>query len=199
MSQEIPLSLSDSLGFQHAYEDNGSTVANSMNGDDAFELFQNEQVVDVFGDINMDGTGTCWEYSFGWAHRKDGTGPDGASFVEDNWIYSGVDAYSSEDILNDDADNPYPAQQCFTTGIALADFGEEILVYPNPAGAEIFFKTDLDVQEVVLSNVLGQQIIQIKNPGNQGRINLSNLSNDIYFLSFIVDYTLWTEKIIIQK
>jgi hypothetical protein len=187
------------FGFSADFEDNGSTVANTMNGDDAFELFQNEQVVDVFGDINMDGTGTAWEYSFGWAHRKDGTGPDGSTFVEDNWLYSGVDAYSSEDILNDDATNPYPTQQCYTTGTVLVDFSADILVYPNPAGTEIFFETDLEVQSIILTNVLGQRVLQLDNVDQQRRINVAGLSNDVYFLSFIVHNKLWTEKIMIQK
>ncbi len=187
------------FGFSAAFEDNGATVANSMNGDDAFELFQNEQVIDVFGDINMDGTGTAWDYANGWAHRIDGTGPDGTTFVEENWTYSGVDAYAGDEILNDDATNPYPAQQCFTTGIELIDLGEEIFVYPNPASSEIFFQTNLEVQEIILTNVLGQLIMHINHPGNQRRINVSNLSSDVYFISFIVDHKLWTEKIIIQK
>ncbi len=34
-----------------------SSSAASINGDDAIELFQNGVLVDVFGDVNVDGTG----------------------------------------------------------------------------------------------------------------------------------------------
>lgn len=72
----------------------------AINGDDAVELFHDptgaftgdETVIDVFGDINTDGSGEPWDYLDGWAYRNNGTGPDGSTFVLDNWSFSGVDA-----------------------------------------------------------------------------------------------------------
>ena len=64
----------------------------SINGDDAIELFMNGAVVDVFGDINVDGTGQPWEYLDGWANRVAGTGPDGTTFVIASWTFSGPNA-----------------------------------------------------------------------------------------------------------
>jgi plastocyanin len=52
----------------------GATSAAGFNGDDALELFMNGEVVDVFGDINVDGTGTSWEHTDGWVYRVNGTG-----------------------------------------------------------------------------------------------------------------------------
>ena len=63
----------------------------SINGDDAMELFEQGVVIDTFGDINVDGNGTTWEYLDGWAYRSCGSGPDGGVFVEANWTFSGVD------------------------------------------------------------------------------------------------------------
>ena len=62
----------------------------SINGDDALELFSGGVVIDTFGDINADGTGTPWEYADGWAYRTDSTGPEGATFTDSNWIFSGA-------------------------------------------------------------------------------------------------------------
>ncbi len=78
-----------------------------INGDDAVELFMNGSVVDVFGDINVDGNGTGWEYLDGWAYRINGTGPDGTTFVEDNWEYSGANAFDGE-ASNASAATPFP-------------------------------------------------------------------------------------------
>ncbi|MGC1472317.1 MAG: T9SS type A sorting domain-containing protein [Psychroserpens sp.] len=75
------------FGFDPDYTDGSMGI----NGDDAIELFQNGTVVDVFGDIDVDGNGEPWEYLDGWAYRVDGSGPDGNSFVVTNWTYSGVD------------------------------------------------------------------------------------------------------------
>jgi len=89
------------------------TTAMSINGDDAIELFESNQVIDVFGDINVDGNGEPWEYLDGWAYRRSGTGPDGETFVVSNWSYSGVDAL--QDIAtNSAAANPFPSCQYST-------------------------------------------------------------------------------------
>ena len=79
----------------------------SINGDDAIELFMNGVVVDVFGDVNTDGTGQPWEYLDGWAYRVDGTGIDGTTFVLGNWTYSGPNALDGE-TSNATAATPFP-------------------------------------------------------------------------------------------
>ncbi len=69
-----------------------SGTAVNVNGDDAIELFESGVVVDVFGDIDTDGTGEPWEYLDGWAYRVDETGPDGSTFNISNWTFSGINA-----------------------------------------------------------------------------------------------------------
>ena len=92
------------FGFAPNYTD-GS--APNINGDDAIELFQSGAVVDVFGDINVDGTGQPWEYMDGWAYRVDGTGPDGTTFTLANWSFSGPNALDGE-TSNATATTPFP-------------------------------------------------------------------------------------------
>ncbi|WP_223549548.1 DUF5689 domain-containing protein [Aestuariivivens sp. NBU2969] len=69
-----------------------TTSAMGINGDDAIELFFNGSVIDTFGDINVDGTGTGWDYLDGWTYRNNDTGPDGSTFILSNWSFSGPDA-----------------------------------------------------------------------------------------------------------
>jgi uncharacterized protein len=60
----------------------------NINGDDAIELFENGQVIDVYGNISYPsggGANELWNYLDGWAYRKDGTGPDGALFDISHW------------------------------------------------------------------------------------------------------------------
>ena len=45
----------------------------AVNGDDAVELFHKGSLVDAFGFVSVDGTGEAWDYSDGWAYRRDGT------------------------------------------------------------------------------------------------------------------------------
>ncbi|MGI9332926.1 MAG: ExeM/NucH family extracellular endonuclease [Gammaproteobacteria bacterium] len=81
--------------------------AASINGDDAIELFRDGAVVDVFGDINVDGTGQVWEYTDGWTYRIDGTGPGGTAFVPSSWTFSGVNSLDFE-TTNATAATPFP-------------------------------------------------------------------------------------------
>ncbi len=65
-------------------------------------------VVDVFGDIATDGSGTAWDYLDGWAYRNDGTGPDGSTFTIGNWTFSGINALEGG-TTNATVTSPFPA------------------------------------------------------------------------------------------
>jgi hypothetical protein len=53
----------------------------SQNGDDAIELFgPGGDVIDLFGDVNVDGTGEAWEYKDAWARRLDTVTSPNAAF-----------------------------------------------------------------------------------------------------------------------
>ncbi len=84
-----------------------ASSAASINGDDAIELFENNIVIDVFGEINHTGGALPWSYLDGWAYRNSGTGPDGTVFTIDNWTFSGENAF---DLVpnNGSAPNPFP-------------------------------------------------------------------------------------------
>lgn len=87
----------------------GGVSAAGHNGDDAIELFENGNVIDVFGDPNVDGTGTTWEYVDGWAYRNFGAMANGGTFDETNWSYSGPDALQdNSNSMNSQYANPFP-------------------------------------------------------------------------------------------
>ena len=69
--------------FEYVFQDD---LVN-QNGDDAVELFKGSDVIETFGDINIDGTGTFWEYTDSWAY-KDASGS--ATFGSGNWIFGGI-------------------------------------------------------------------------------------------------------------
>lgn len=99
----------ESSGFANYFgfaPDFVSASAASINGDDAIELFLDGELVDVFGDVNMDGTGEVWNYTDGWASRKPGSLPS-PSFEPADWIFSGPDALDGT-ATNAAAANPFP-------------------------------------------------------------------------------------------
>ncbi|MEM0996743.1 MAG: choice-of-anchor J domain-containing protein [Bacteroidota bacterium] len=73
------------FGFSTPYITNAMLI----NGDDAVELFKDSVVIDVFGDVNTDGTGESWEYLDGWAYRRPGQTPS-TTFTDTLWTYSGI-------------------------------------------------------------------------------------------------------------
>jgi predicted extracellular nuclease/endonuclease I len=91
------------------FEPDFTTGSAAINGDDAIELFCDGQVIDVFGDIGTDGTGTPWEYMDGWAYRNESTEPDGDVFTLDNWTLSGKNVLDGES-NNASASSPFPAK-----------------------------------------------------------------------------------------
>lgn len=91
------------------------TSSMGINGDDAIELFHDGNVVDTFGDINTDGSGTTWEYLDGWAYRAAGKTANGGTFKASNWTYSGINALDGVN-TNTDAATPFPAGTFTTEG-----------------------------------------------------------------------------------
>lgn len=92
------------FGFAPNYT-NGAAI--SINGNDVIVLYKNGVIVDVFGEIGVDGTGQPWEYMDGWAYRVNGTGPDGTTFVLNNWFFSGPNALDGE-TTNNTSKTPFP-------------------------------------------------------------------------------------------
>lgn len=80
----------------------GNLTALTGNGNDAYELFKNSTVIDVFGEQNENGVGQGWEYTDGWAYRKNYTFANGGVFIINEFTYSGTD------ILDDTENNTEP-------------------------------------------------------------------------------------------
>ena len=95
--------FNDFFGFFPHFEGGAANI----NGDDAIELFEFGQVIDVFGDIDTDGSGTVWDHLDGWAYRNDGVAANMGTFTPGNWTYSGINALDGE-ATNADAATPFP-------------------------------------------------------------------------------------------
>lgn len=95
------------FNFFGYYPEEADAWAGNVNGDDAIELFMNAAVIDVFGDINVDGTGTAWDYLDGWAYRINGSQPNNGLFDISEWTFSGINALDNE-TTNATALTPFP-------------------------------------------------------------------------------------------
>ncbi|MDX2361759.1 MAG: lamin tail domain-containing protein [Crocinitomicaceae bacterium] len=108
----------DSANFFTYFNEYPDYVASSpanINGDDAIELFHNGTVIDVFGDINTDGTGEAWEYLDGWAYRNTDALPNGGIWNIADWTFSGINVLDGM-ANNAVATTPFPINS-FSTSV----------------------------------------------------------------------------------
>lgn len=193
------------FGFPPTFVNNAANI----NGDDAIELFDNVvddgtgtgtfigDVIDTFGDINVDGTGEPWDHVDGWAYRTDDTGPDGATFALTDWIFSGIDANDGE-TSNSTAANPWPIGT-YERNLSIVDnFSNGFNLYPNPTSigvVTIQTKTNQPLQ-VSVFDVLGKQVISKTVLDNT--LNVSNLKSGIYLVQVTQEGSTSTKKLVIK-
>lgn len=103
------------FGTQATFEDNQANSSVAINGDDAVELFEDGVVIDVFGQIDLDGTGTVWDYLDGWAYRQSNTINNNGIWNPTEWIYSGVDATDGQ-VTNNNSVSVFPIGTFTTSG-----------------------------------------------------------------------------------
>jgi predicted extracellular nuclease len=139
VASEIPGFLSF-FGFEPDY----TSSAASINGDDAIELFCNGSVIDVFGDINVDGTGQPWDHLDGWAYRVSNTGPDGSAFTIANWTFSGINALDGE-LDNNTAAIPFPIGSYMRGGGPVETAPFVVGTSPNNGASGVALDSAIDI------------------------------------------------------
>ena len=123
----VATDTSNFISFFGQFPNNTDPTAGNVNGDDAIELFHNGVVIDVFGDINTDGSGEPWEYLDGWAYRNNYSLTNGGTFDIAQWTFSGINALDGE-TNNATANNPFPINSFISTPP-----GSQINWYSDPA------------------------------------------------------------------
>ena len=167
-----------------------------INGDDAIELFESGQVIDVFGDVDTDGSSEPWEYTDGWAYRNDDSGPDGSTFVLGNWTFSGTG--NLDGATNGVSASPFPIGTYSNILSTKENQIEGFSLYPNPT-KEAFVTISSDNRapmKVSVYDILGKQIIQRTITNN--RLNISNLNTGVYILRAEQNNAFTTRKLIIN-
>jgi hypothetical protein len=85
----------DQTGFNDFFENTITPLAINEqvaqnNGNDRVGIFNESDVlVDIFGEVDVNGSGEAWDYEDGWAYRKNFEGPV-ATFDANDWNFSGT-------------------------------------------------------------------------------------------------------------
>ena len=181
------------FGFVPTYTDG----VVSINGDDSIELYENGQIIDTFGDVNADGSGTDWDYLDGWAYRKANNGPN-ATFATTDWIYSGIDALDGES-TNATATTPFPLGSfTYSTASVRKDQIKGFNVFPNPVNnGKIWISTQSNAtKQVKVFDILGKQLITTDLVERE--FNISKLTSGIYILKVVQEGKIATRKLVVK-
>ncbi|MCZ6682029.1 MAG: hypothetical protein O7B26_02525, partial [Planctomycetota bacterium] len=102
------------------------------NGDDRYILTDTDDgsnLLDIYGELDVDGTGTAWEYMNGYAFRNAGANSGNlGTFIIGEWTIGGVDSLSGADDATDKQllqDNTTPSTHDFAAGCSGGAGGPE--------------------------------------------------------------------------
>ena len=110
------------FGFAPDYTDGAANI----NGDDAIELFLNGTVVDVFGDVNVDGTGQTWEYLDSYAYRNNSD--CSTTFSDSDWTFGGTNVLDGQsDYCQIVPQDPFNLGTCTTPSCGISALGNPSL------------------------------------------------------------------------
>ncbi len=171
-----------------------------INGDDSIELYENGQIIDVFGDVNKDGSGETWDYLDGWAYRKSNTGPEGTTFTSANWSYSGINGLEGG-TNNATATSPFPIGTYTNSTASTRDNSiEGFATYPNPITNKEFTisSSNSSLKNIVIFNVLGKRVLSTSFSGTKSTIDVSAVNSGIYILKVIENGKTATKKLVIR-
>lgn len=81
------------------------------------------------------------------------------------------------------------------------EFQNELVIYPNPARNNIYFKNSsiLQIEEVSFFNINGQMVLKENNFLASNGINISNLKSGVYFVLIKTKNQVFSKKLIIKS
>ena len=180
--------LSSYLGVCYQMFDVIIIASNAIdqNGNDAIELYKDSVVVQTFGDISVDGTGTPWEYLDSWAYR---TGSFSSSFNISAWTFGGVECTIGS-LTTQTSSCPYPFCATSNTENNLRDIF--LNIYPNPSNDIIYLNSEILVDNIRVIDALGKEVNGYS--FNNKILNVNALSSGIYFIQIEFNDVLFSQK-----
>ena len=75
-------------------------------------------------------------------------------------------------------------QPCYFVGLENSDIKQNIKIYPNPTRDILFISSGNEIKNIVITNIYGQKVYENFERGLNFELDLSNLSNNLYHISF---------------
>lgn len=75
-------------------------------------------------------------------------------------------------------------QPCYFVGLENPDINQNIKIYPNPTRDILFINSISEIKNIIITNIYGQIVYENYETGLNFELDLSNLSNNLYHISF---------------
>jgi predicted extracellular nuclease len=69
-----------------------------------------------------------------------------------------------------------------------------IKLYPNPAKVNIQWEANIKIEQMTISNLMGQEVIKVANPEANGQMNISQLPAGVYIIRMETKEGRWMQK-----
>ncbi len=182
--------------FGTGFSTGNASGAMFINGNDAIVLYENTLIIDVFGEPTVDGAGSAWDYTDGWAYRNANTGPS-TTFIPADWQLGNT--AELDGAINSGSSTAFPIKTYQNTlAISKQQLLDGFALYPNPlrGGLLNIQSPSNTVKNINIFDVIGQQVYHRNTTKNQ--INISNLNAGMYFVKVQQDGKIATRKLVVE-
>ena len=80
--------------------------------------------------------------------------------------------------------NTVTVQPCYFVGLENTNINQGIKIYPNPTSDILFISSSIEIKDIIITNIYGQIVYENYETGINFELDLSNLSNNLYHISF---------------
>lgn len=94
-----------------------------------------------------------------------------------------------------------PCNMTMITGTTkLENNSSSIAIYPNPVSTSLTIQSDVEIENILVHNTLGQAVINLNNiNSNITQVATNNLENGVYIISIISDGKIMTQQFQVMK
>ncbi len=157
----------------------------NFNGNDGVELYENCQIIDIFGFSDVDGTGTQWDYEEGWAKRKEDSLFNRVVFEPNDWEYSGAGVL--DEVISNTSLPLFRRYSltCDMPSSSTADFQTStVSTYPNPTNGFVYMESEVPFENVQVQDILGNTFYRSTRATHYLEMDLSLVEAQLLFVSY---------------
>ncbi len=145
------------------------------NGNDAYELFYNGVTIEIFGNVDINGTGEPWDYTNSWAFK-----------IAGSWTY-GIPNCTDSSVTTFLSNCPYPFCLVSQPTSVANNISNDILIFPNPTNNILNISSVSKIMYLEIYNSLGQKVFERSLSSSKVKIDISNFSNDFYIAKVVFE------------